>query len=259
MSQIETGYRIAEVAARSGFTAPTLRYYEEIGLMAPTRRTEAGYRVYDDQAVERIRFISRAKQLGCTLNEITDLATIWDDEECGPVQHRLRALVGAKISEAETRMAELRAFASDLRATAAMLTSSVDGPCDDTCGCSVVPGSPSSEEPSLDAGQLGAEPRAAGTPPIACSLGAGAMETRLEEWQLLLGQVVGRESLTDGIRLAFGPSAPLDVMARLATAEHDCCRFFAFAITVDERGVALEVTAPADGQDLVAGLFGDGG
>ncbi|MBA3282997.1 MAG: MerR family transcriptional regulator [Acidimicrobiia bacterium] len=259
MTRTPTEHHIAEVAERSGFTAPTLRYYEQIGLMAPTRRTEAGYRVYDDQAVERLRFISRAKQLGCTLNEIADLATIWDDKECGPVQHRLRALVGAKISEAETRMAELRAFTSDLRATAALLTSSVDGPCDDTCGCSVVPGSAGSEEPRLDAGQLGAEPRAAESPPVACSLGAGAMETRLDEWRLLLEQVVGRESLADGIRLAFGPGAPLDEMARLAAAEHDCCGFFAFAITVDERGVALEVTAPAGGQDLIATLFGDGG
>lgn len=258
MTQIETGYHIAEVAARSGFTAPTLRYYEEIGLMAPTGRTEAGYRIYDDEAVERLRFISRAKQLGCTLGEITDLAKVWDDKECGPVQHRLRVLVGEKVTEAETRMAELRAFTSDLRATAALLTTNVDGPCDDTCGCTVVPAPAGIVGSSGDGAPLGAEPRAAGTPPIACSLGGGAMETRLEEWQLLLEQVVGREPLADGIRLAFGADAPLDAMAQLVAAEYDCCRFFGFAITVDGRGVALEVTAPTEAQDLVAALFGDG-
>lgn len=254
----QTGYRIAEVAARSGFTAPTLRYYEEIGLMTPTRRTEAGYRIYDDQALERLRFISRAKQLGCTLDEITDLAAVWDDKECGPVQHRLRALVGAKVSEAETRMAELRALTSDLRATAALLTTNVDGPCDDTCGCSVVPAPADIGGRGGDDAPLGAEPRAVGTSPIACSLGAGAMETRLEEWQVLLDQVVGREPLAGGLRLAFGPGGPLDAMARLVAAEHDCCRFFDFAITVDGRGLALEVTAPAEAQDLVTALFGDG-
>ncbi len=53
--------RIAEVAARSGFSTPTLRYYEDIGLMPAAERTDAGYRSYDDTALKRLRFISRAK------------------------------------------------------------------------------------------------------------------------------------------------------------------------------------------------------
>ncbi|MDQ1425729.1 MAG: hypothetical protein QOD72_3227 [Acidimicrobiaceae bacterium] len=87
------GYRIAEVARRTGFTTPTLRYYEEIGLMPPARRTEAGYRLYDERAVERLMFIARAKQLGCSLEEITELVRAWDTEDCAPVQHRLRTRV----------------------------------------------------------------------------------------------------------------------------------------------------------------------
>ena len=43
---------------------------------------------------------------------------------------------------------------------------------------------------------------------------------------------------------------------RLAAAEQDCCRFFGFAITVDDRGVALEVRAPHDALDVVHALFG---
>ena len=45
-------------------------------------------------------------------------------------------------------------------------------------------------------------------------------------------------------------------LARLAAAEQHCCSFFRFAITVDGRGVALEVAAPSDALDLVSALFG---
>ena len=129
-------YRIAEVAERTGFSTPTLRYYEDIGLLPPAERTPAGYRLYDERAIERLTFIARAKQLGCTLEEITDLAEAWDSNECAPIKHRLRTLVAAKLADTEARIAELATFADELRATAKTLESApLDGPCDDTCGC----------------------------------------------------------------------------------------------------------------------------
>src|SRR5262245_8814555 len=85
MTMAESRYRIAAVAARTGFSAPTLRYYEQIGLLSPAERTEAGYRLYDERAVERLSFIARAKRLGCTLEEIADLAEAWDSNECAPI------------------------------------------------------------------------------------------------------------------------------------------------------------------------------
>lgn len=69
-------YTIGEAARRSGFTAPALRYYEEIGLVPPSSRTGAGYRLYDDDTLDRLAFIARAKQLGCTLTaQLRDAAT----------------------------------------------------------------------------------------------------------------------------------------------------------------------------------------
>lgn len=131
-----TSYRIAEVAERTGFSTPTLRYYEEIGVLPPAARTAAGYRVYDDRAVARLRFIARAKQLGCTLEEITSLADTWDRDECAPVKHQLRGLVASKLADVDARLAELRALRRDLRAAATFLeTAPLDGPCDDSCGC----------------------------------------------------------------------------------------------------------------------------
>ena len=61
------------------------------------------------------------------------------------------------------------------------------------------------------------------------------------------------------MRVEFGADAPLGPIARLVAAEQDCCAFLAFAITVDRRGVGLDVTAPEEGQDLLAAVFGPAG
>jgi DNA-binding transcriptional MerR regulator len=236
------GYRIAEVARRTGFTTPTLRYYEDIGLMPPARRTEAGYRVYDERAVDRLTFIARAKQLGCSLEEITSLAHAWDTDDCGPVQHRLRSLVMAKVTEIQQRMAETMAFLADLQTTAAFLSAQpVDGPCDVDCRCSTAP------------------PRAAGidaSPPIACSLSAGDMPQRMTDWQAVIAHVEARRPLEGGVRLEFASTAPLHEITLLAAKEFECCPFFGFAITIDGRGLGLDIIAPANGQELLAALFG---
>jgi DNA-binding transcriptional MerR regulator len=249
------GYRIAEVARRTGFTTPTLRYYEDIGLMPPARRTEAGYRVYDERAVDRLTFIARAKQLGCSLEEITALVHAWDTEDCGPVQHRLRSLVMSKVTEVQLHMAETMAFLADLQTTAAFLSAQpVDGPCDASCGCSSAPPAAS----SFDASPVTLVDRRAAddVPAIACSLSAGDMPERMTEWQAVLAQVEARRPLEGGVRLEFGSAAPLHEIALLAAKEYECCPFFGFAVTIDARGLGLEITAPADAQELVAGVFG---
>ena len=259
-------FRIAEVARRSGFTPAALRYYEDIGLLAPARRTDAGYRLYDDRSLERLRFIARAKQLGCSLDEIADLASVWDGGRCATVQERLRTTVEAKITEAHSQIAALTTLAAELQTAAATFTAApVDGPCDDTCACTadLATASPTTSVPLIADG--GAHPTGvAADGAIACTLGAGEMSTRLDEWNALLadghdllGGVVARRALDGGgLRLEFGPEADVTEIARLAAAEQGCCRFFAFALTVDDRGIALEVRAPDDGRAVLTALFG---
>ena len=135
-------YQIAETARRSGLPATTLRYYEDIGLVVAADRTDAGYRLYDDRSLAKLAFIARAKQLGCTLEEITDLVTAWESEQCEPVQARLRSLVESKITESQDRLVEMAAFTAQLREAAAALNDHTpDGPCDDDCGCTAEPAS----------------------------------------------------------------------------------------------------------------------
>jgi hypothetical protein len=92
--------------------------------------------------------------------------------------------------------------------------------------------------------------------PIACSLDGAQMGDRVVEWQAVLANVAAREPIAGGVRLVLAPGAALDDVVRLAAAEQECCRFLSFAITVDERGIALEVRAPDDALPIVESLFG---
>lgn len=253
MSTSDGSYRIAEVAQRTGFSAATLRYYEDVGLLPPAGRTASGYRVYDDRSIDRLTFIARAKQLGCSLEEIAELVEAWDTDRCGPVKHRLRSLVADKVTDTQVRIGHLVSFAADLQATLAALADlPLDGPCDASCGCTTAPTANASVAVPLIAE---AEARMA-APAIACTLGADDIRGRIAEWQAVLSHAAGRSAIDGGVRVAFGADPPLAEIARLVDAEHDCCRFFSFAITIDGRGVGLEVRAPDGADELVASVFG---
>ena len=65
--------KIGEVAAQSGVSIDTLRYYERLGLLPKPARTRSGYRLYDARMVDRLAFIKRAQSFGLTLDEIKQM------------------------------------------------------------------------------------------------------------------------------------------------------------------------------------------
>jgi DNA-binding transcriptional MerR regulator len=130
------GLLISQLAQRTGFSPSTLRFYEQAGLLPASARTPSGYRTYDEQTVDRLRFIARAKQLGLPLEEIRELAAAWDTGRCGPVQGRLATLVSTRIERVNAQIAELTRFAAELaEARDGLGRHTPDGPCDDECGC----------------------------------------------------------------------------------------------------------------------------
>jgi DNA-binding transcriptional MerR regulator len=253
-----TGWRISEVATRTGFTATTLRYYEQIGLIAPPRRTDAGYRVYDDRAVARLTFVGRAKQLGLSLDEITELAGLWDGGACAPVQHRLVHLLDARRHDLRARIAALVELADQLdRVAADMPTVAPPGPCDDACGCATAPAPIEGRPVAFTTRSERGDGDAPATVAIACSLTGAEQGSRLAAWDAVLTHVTGREAVAGGLVLRFPPTPGLaGELAELAAAEQACCSFFSFRLVLDGDGPVLEVRAPADAADVVASLFG---
>jgi DNA-binding transcriptional MerR regulator len=103
------GLRVGELAGAAGVAPDTVRYYERAGLLPPPQRTAAGYRAYDADAVERLKFIQGAQRLGLRLRDIADLLTIRDTGvcPCEPAERLLRRRL-AELDAEMTRLAALR-------------------------------------------------------------------------------------------------------------------------------------------------------
>ena len=106
--------RISELAEQAGIAPSTLRYYERIGLMPSPSRTPSGYRAYDTDAASRLLFITRAKRIGLTLEQISELVQVWQGVNCGATHERMIDLVDSKRAEVGDRIRELERFAEQL-------------------------------------------------------------------------------------------------------------------------------------------------
>jgi len=105
--------KIGQLAREAGVPIDTVRYYERHGLLPEPARQASGYRAYQAQDVQRLRFVRRAKALGFTLVEIGDLLNLSDhrDEDMAP----FREVATSKLHEIDQRMAELARIRSGLR------------------------------------------------------------------------------------------------------------------------------------------------
>jgi len=106
--------RIGQLATKTGFTPKTLRYYEDLGLVRPDRRSESGYRLYGDAAIERLRFVNRARALGLRLEDISQILEI-SDEGRVPCEH-VQGIVDRELERIETQMKRLQELRNGLLA-----------------------------------------------------------------------------------------------------------------------------------------------
>ncbi len=104
---------VAEVGRRTGLSRKALRHYEELGLVEPATRSDAGYRLYDSEALRRIELVNRAKVLGLRLSEAKEFLHVAEGC-CGDHHPDLAALVEGKLAETEQRIAELHALRGTL-------------------------------------------------------------------------------------------------------------------------------------------------
>lgn len=110
----EPGWRIGELARRTGLNPKTIRYYEEIGLLPPPARTGSGYRAYSEETAARLDFIRAAKDFGLTLGEIREILAVRDRDEA-PCPYVL-GLVRHKLADLQDRIRRLQLLSADLEA-----------------------------------------------------------------------------------------------------------------------------------------------
>lgn len=106
---------ISKVAAEAGVNVQTLRYYERRGILEEPARTASGYRQYEPEAVNRIRFIKRAQELGFTLDEAHQLLglRVQHGAACGPVEARARENL-SRVEEKIRQLSRMRGVLRDL-------------------------------------------------------------------------------------------------------------------------------------------------
>ncbi|MBK4716973.1 MULTISPECIES: Zn(2+)-responsive transcriptional regulator [Tenebrionibacter/Tenebrionicola group] len=107
-------YRIGQLAKLAEVTPDTVRYYEKLGMMSHDIRTEGGFRLYSDEDLRRLKFIRRGRQLGFTLEAITELLSIRVEPERHTCQES-KSIVQARLIEVEEKIAELQVMHSSLQ------------------------------------------------------------------------------------------------------------------------------------------------
>ena len=102
---------IKEVADRTGLPAKTIRYYEEIGLVAPPRGAN-GYRAFRDADAHKLAFLGRARALGFSIEECRGLLALWEDK--GRASADVRAIAAEHLAEIEAKIAALEGMRETL-------------------------------------------------------------------------------------------------------------------------------------------------
>jgi Cu(I)-responsive transcriptional regulator len=101
-------HNIGEASAATGVSAKMIRQYESTGLIPPASRTFAGYRLYADADLHRLRFIRRCRLLGFSMKQIELLLGLWNNRE--RASSEVKALAQAHADDLARRIAEMQAM-----------------------------------------------------------------------------------------------------------------------------------------------------
>jgi len=113
---------VSKIAEGAGVSADSVRYYERIGLLPEPDRSPSGYRLYDEGALERVRFIKRAQRFGLRLEEIGELLDIRERGLC-PCGHT-RDLLVRRLAQLDGEIAALARLREDVQQMLAELPES---------------------------------------------------------------------------------------------------------------------------------------
>ena len=107
---------IGEAARATGVSAKMIRYYEETGLLGRAGRTASGYRLYGEADLHALRFVRRARDLGFSMAEISDLLALWRDR--ARASGAVKAVALAHVADLRRRIRDLEGMARTLETLA---------------------------------------------------------------------------------------------------------------------------------------------
>jgi Cu(I)-responsive transcriptional regulator len=107
-----SAFTIGQLAKATGTAVETVRYYEKIGLLPAPPRTSGNYRSYGDDALQRLSFARRARDLGFSLDQVRALLSLADDRNrsCAEVD----ALASRQLATVDQKIADLQALRHEL-------------------------------------------------------------------------------------------------------------------------------------------------
>ncbi len=105
-------YMISQAAAATGLPNKTIRYYEEIGLVKATARSEAGYRFYDSAALQKLNFAKRAREFGFSIDDTRELLRLYQAED--RTSEEVKALAEMRLHEIEHKKRQLQILQDEL-------------------------------------------------------------------------------------------------------------------------------------------------
>ncbi|MBH8577813.1 heavy metal-responsive transcriptional regulator [Nostocaceae cyanobacterium CENA369] len=112
LSQDKKLFLIGQVTDLSGIPIRTIRYYESLGLLQSSGRTEGGFRQFSSEVLTRLSFIKRAQQLGLSLEEIREILKVYDKGQppCGDIKEKLEE----KLLEIDRKINQLLTLRSEI-------------------------------------------------------------------------------------------------------------------------------------------------
>lgn len=121
--------QVGDIAKVSGKTVRAIHHYEEVGLLQPHARSKGRYRLYDQAAVNRVRWIGKLHDLGLSLSQIQEIVRTWESAPSAPdAMSRMRAVYQQKLEETRAQIAHLASLEHELAASIRYLDD-----CDTVC------------------------------------------------------------------------------------------------------------------------------
>jgi|TARA_B110000438_G_scaffold71335_2_gene71582 MerR family Zn(II)-responsive transcriptional regulator of zntA len=125
--------KISELAAKTGLSAHTIRFYEKHDLIRASERSEAGYRFYNDSDIRRAEFVKAARNIGFSLEDISQLLSIRVDKSSHSCQE-VTDITQHKLDEVNEKISELESMQNTLQI---LLKSCCGGP-EKATHCSII-------------------------------------------------------------------------------------------------------------------------